>query len=516
MLYFEKADEVFYIVTTDTDTSHEDLQELYRIFKAEHPDKMHMKPYQNGIWDGYIRFFSFLDQVDEVALAPIGLFKKILNYMINYDIEFEIKNDDWGYPKQDLTNFDTWLEELEQGREKKISNRDYQYKGVVKSLAMTRNILVSPTGSGKSLMMYTYIMWILEHGLSDTENVLLVVPSTSLAEQMKGDFIEYGMDPEWISTIYYGQKKNFKVPVVISTWQSLYKYPTEFFDQFSALLVDEAHKAKSTELVYIGESCVNARYRLATTGTIQNNKALLWSIMANFGPVVTTKSTMELVDDGFLTDFYIRNIILNWKRDTTGRKKSFNIDGYDEELEAIITSKDRMTVVVNFIKNMWENREYDDGTLLVMGKRVQYIEDLYEELSEVMDEQIFFIHGGVSTELRSKIIAHVKIHGGIIIANINIMGTGINIPNVFGIIFANPIKSDISILQSIGRSIRLHASKSLATIFDIVDKIPTGNGDNTVYKWLAGKKETYNREDFKYDEVEVRATIRTDEDGNVL
>ena len=513
MLYFEKVDETFFIVSANTDEGRTELRELRRNFRVEHPEKKHIKSYQNGQWDGYIKFIDFLDSSDEIALAPIGLFKMFNEYMIDFDIDFKIKGDRVGINKLDFSNFDEWLDDLEEERDKKITNRKFQYDAVKKLLQYNRAVLTSPTGSGKSLIIYTYIMWILENEFEDGENFLLVVPSTTLVNQMANDFIEYGMPEEWISKIYSGTKKDFTTPLVISTWQSLYKKDNKFFDNFNGLVIDEAHKAKSTEMVYIAENCVNARFRLATTGTLHRNTAFRWSVIANFGPVVDTKTTRELIKDGILTDFDIVNIVLYWKKNNGSKRITFNFNDYQEELEMIVNSTDRMDYIIKQIKNIWNDREYENATLLVMGKRVQYIEDLFVRLQEDMKKDVFFIHGKVSVKDRDKIINHVKNKGGIVIANVNIMGTGINIPNVFGIIFANPIKSDITLLQTIGRSIRLFDDKVKAIIYDFVDKIPSINGMNTTFQWLSNTKiPLYNDEDFYHHEVDTEIIINVDDD----
>ena len=104
------------------------------------------------------------------------------------------------------------------------------------------------------------------------------------------------------------------------------------------------------------------------------------------------------------------------------------------------------------------------------------------------------------------------LHGGLVSANIDILGTGVNIPNVTDVFFVNPIKSDILLLQSIGRSVRRYDGKSLAKIHDFVDKIPVkGVKENTVYSWLAEKKKLYVSKQYKFDVVEVDLMVNKEE-----
>ena len=66
----------------------------------------------------------------------------------------------------------------------KYKPRDYQIQGVHDALKYNRRLLISPTASGKSLMIYGIVRYYVEKKLS----ILIVVPTTSLVEQMYKDF----------------------------------------------------------------------------------------------------------------------------------------------------------------------------------------------------------------------------------------------------------------------------------------------------------------------------------------
>ena len=510
MLVFKKVDEVIFFITVDDVADDGLLQQFYMQFRLEHPNKFFMPSYKNGQWDGIIKFVKYFNSNMDTLIAPIGLMHLYYKYMVYNDIEFRIVDDEFGSLDIDLSNFDTWLDKFESKREKKISKRDYQYNATREALRRSRGVLESPTGSGKSLIIYTYISWILQHDFSEGEKILLVVPNVSLVEQMANDFSEYGFNIDYITRIYSGQVKNFNNPIIISTWQSLYKNDIEFFEQFSGLIIDECHKAKSKKMLYISENCVNARWRLATTGTIQKDKFTKTTIMSNFGDVFNTTSTKKLIDSGFLCDFYIRNIIIKWKKKRTSEKKSFAVDNFHSEYKLVIESIERIIMVEKMIIDIWNKRTTRKSTLLVLSNRVQYIEDIYSDIVEkkgIDENEIFYIHGKIKPKIRSQILEYVSKNGGVIIANIDILGTGINIPNVDTVLFATTQKSEILTLQSIGRSIRLSKGKKYATIIDLTDKIPTGRGPNTIYTWLDYKKDIYSQQGFKYDDIEIELNV---------
>lgn len=525
MLIFQKVDEVYFVCKADKDENDTELQELFYHFSMVHPDKQFMEGYINGVWDGTVRFIEYLDTFKTVALVPIGLFPLVVRKMCDSNIDFEILNNDIGKIDIDFSDFDEWLDRIERVRKDKtlsLRTRAYQYDAVKRALEINRCVIESPTGSGKTLMLYTYVLWILMHQFEEGEKFLIVVPDIDLVKQTIKDFISYGADPEWLEGIYSNTKKTFNKPIIVSTWQSLYRYDVTFFDQFSGLVVDEAHKAKAPQLLYISKNCVNARFRVATTGTLQKNTFMRTSIISNFGMAFKTRTTRELITAGYLSDFYIRNIILQWKKVNSGRTKSFEAGNFAEEYDLILKNEERMDMLVDFVINIWNNRDNENETFLIMGKRVEYLTLFYEKLKKFIPKT-YLIHGKIESDKRVAIKDTVKETGGIVVANITIMGTGINIPNVSHIVFVNPIKSDILILQSIGRSIRLFPGKEMAIIYDIVDKFSVKEkGDCSTFEWLEDKKKIYDSEDFHYDDITVELQMdfkmkkEIDESDNIL
>ena len=71
------------------------------------------------------------------------------------------------------------------------------------------------------------------------DKVLIIVPTTSLVEQMTKDFQDYGWNVKHVHKIYQGRKKETNKKVVISTWQSIYNLPKKWFKQFGTVIGDE-------------------------------------------------------------------------------------------------------------------------------------------------------------------------------------------------------------------------------------------------------------------------------------
>jgi len=503
-LKFTKINEVYFLVEGITSSDIIDIQELYLNFQYMHPNAKFMPAYKNGSWDGEVRFINYLDSNRDKALAPVGLLRPIMEFCSSRQIELIFENGDIGI--RELKHFDKidiyFDKVLNPSLPGKMELRDYQRKAIKQALKIQKATLISPTGSGKSLILYGYIRWILDHEFEENDRLLLVVPNTTLVEQMAKDFIGYGYKRvNNIEKIYHGQEKNFSSQIIISTWQSLYKYEYEFFEQFRGIIIDECHGAKANKLRYVSENCINAEFRLGTTGTLQSDLLERYQVTSHLGTPFRTKTTVELVSEGHLSEFLVKNTVLKWKT-----KEKLELSTFDEEYSAVLKCPERRDLIVNFIQNVYNNEPV--GTFLVLGNRIDYLKDMYAKLKEKYDN-VYLIYGEIKEKDRQVILEKIKKCGGILVANLSILGTGINIPNVFQIVVATPFKSaDILAIQMIGRAIRLYSGKKMATIYDFFDKIPIkGKQHNNIFKWLQVKEDVYRREGYKHNTYQIEMQV---------
>jgi superfamily II DNA or RNA helicase len=333
--------------------------------------------------------------------------------------------------------------------------RDYQIDAVYDALRYNRKLLISPTASGKSLMIYTIVRYFVDN----SKNILLIVPTTSLVEQMVKDFTDYGWDSEeFCHKIYSGKEKNTDKPVVVTTWQSIYNLQRSFYENFDVVIGDEAHQFKSKSLVGIMTKMDNAKYRFGFTGTLDGSQTHKWVLEGLFGPSYKVTQTKELIEKGHLSKLQIKILLL--------KHNSQQFNEYEEEVQYIIGHEKRN----NFIKNLVLDLK---GNSLVLFNRVEsHGQILYELInnSTSKDRKVFFVHGGVDTETREKIREITeKESNAIIVASYGTFSTGINIKNLHNVIFASPSKSRIRNLQSIGRVLRKGDNKTKATLYDIAD-----------------------------------------------
>ena len=461
------------------------LYELADKFTFEVPGAKFSPAYKKKFWDGKIRLIN--TQTGEVYC---GLLDKITTFCDehNYTYEF-VDNTYYGLPFQVNEMISKEGVKDYMNAISSYKPRSYQVEGVYDALRHNRKLLISPTASGKSLMIYAIVRYFVEKG----KNILIVVPTTSLVEQMYKDFADYGWDVgSWCHKIYAGKERETDSQVIITTWQSIYKLPRKYFERFSVVIGDEAHQFKSKSLVSIMTKLHQAKYRFGFTGTLDGSQTHKWVLEGLFGPSYKIIRTEELMVKGHIAKLDINVLLL---------KHSPNkFETYEDEVQYIIGHNRRN----NFIKNLALDLK---GNTLILYARVEgHGQPLYELINNntTDNRHVFFVHGGVDTEDREKVreITEQE-NNAIIVASYGTFSTGINIKNLHNVIFASPSKSRIRNLQSIGRVLRKGNQKTRATLYDIADDISYKSRKNYTLNHLIERIKVYNEENFNYDIVNI-------------
>jgi superfamily II DNA or RNA helicase len=460
-------------------------QELSEYFTFEVPGAKFMPQYRSKHWDGKIRLYS-----NHNGEIYVGLLDKIVSWAkkAEYNIEFKY-NKFYGDPfeENEMISHEGVTDYM-----KSISRhepRDYQINAVYDALKYNRKLLISPTASGKSLMIYSIVRYFTERD----KKILLVVPTTSLVEQMYKDFEDYSWNAEdYCHKIYSGKEKTTDKNVIITTWQSIYNLNRKFFDDFDVVIGDEAHQFKSKSLVGIMTKLDNTKYRYGFTGTLDGSQTHKWVLEGLFGPSYKVTQTKDLIERGHLSKLDIKVLLL--KHD----EHKFN--EYEEEIQYLITHEKRN----NFIKNLVLDLK---GNSLVLFNRVEsHGQPLYELInsSASKDRKIFFVYGGVDVEERERVRAITeKEDNAIIVASYGTFSTGINIKNLHNVIFASPSKSRVRNLQSIGRVLRKGNNKTQAVLYDIADDITYKSRKNYTLNHLIERIKIYNEEKFNYEIIQI-------------
>tara|TARA_B100000900_G_scaffold368051_1_gene344983 strand:+ start:3940 stop:5439 length:1500 start_codon:yes stop_codon:yes gene_type:complete len=482
LIIIEKKNEVYITVDCESDIQ----REISEFFTFYVPGYKFMPAFRNRMWDGKIRLFSQKTKEIYFGLYPyIKAFAEERGYTIvtAKDVDIDNKVD-----REVVTKFSNSLGQ-------KFEARDYQIDAIYHSLKRNRALLLSPTASGKSFIIYSLIRY-YSHLIKEESNnrVLLIVPTTSLVEQMYTDFESYGWNvKKYCHRLYSGYSNQTDKKVLISTWQSLYKLPKEYFKQFGCVFGDEAHLFKSKSLTEIMTKLVDCKYRIGLTGTLDGAHTHKLVLEGLFGAVNKVTSTKKLMDKKQLSNLAVRCLIL---KHSEANAKIVSKGKYQDEIDYLVSSKARN----NFIRNL--ALKIKGNTLVLFQLVEKHGKDLYKSIEDKAekDRKVFYIYGGVETEEREKARAIVENEtNAIIVASYGTFSTGINIKNLHNIIFASPSKSRIRNLQSIGRGLRLGDNKVNATLYDIADDLNYKSKENYTLKHFQERINIYNEEEFDYE-----------------
>ena len=479
-LIIDKINEVYLKIEAEADIR----RELGEYFTFEVPGFKFMPQYRNRVWDGKIRLFSYATGKIYAGLYP---------YIVNWCKENDVQIVD-GSKIQDTKVDDTKLDNLIKALKLPHEVRDYQREAFRYSVEKNRCLLVSPTASGKSLIIYLMLIYNLLR-LKDTkqDKILIIVPTTSLVEQLFKDFKDYGYNSERnVHRIYQGHEKETSKRVVISTWQSVYNLPKKWFGDFGMIIGDEAHLFKSVSLTKLMTKLEKTKYRVGLTGTLDGSKTHKLVLEGLFGAVNKVVSTSELIEKEQLADLKIICLILQHDKIARDFLKDKT---YQEEMDYLVSNEKRNKYIRNLAASL------NGNTLCLFQYVEKHGKQLYETIRErATEKQVFYVYGGVEADERERIREITeKSDNAIIVASYGTFSTGINIRNLHNIIFASPSKSRIRNLQSIGRGLRLKDNNSSATLYDIADDISHNGKENYTLQHFKERINIYNGEDFNYE-----------------
>ncbi len=475
-------------------------QELAEHFCFFVPGYKFMPAYKNRMWDGKIRLYDLRKKT-----LYTGLFKYLYEFAAarSYDVELD-NNSTYGMAgSKNLVDIEALVNELTlTAGGNKIEPRGYQLDALEHALSNGQSLLLSPTASGKSLIIYMAIRFFLE---ASDKNVLLIVPTTSLVEQMYSDFADYSQFDEWnvdenCHKIYAGREKyNIQNRVVITTWQSIYKEKAGWFQHYGMVIGDEAHSFKAKSLTAILEKCTECKFRMGTTGTLDGTQTHQLVLEGLFGPVHKVTTTKKLMDSNDLAKLDINILLLKYADEYCKVKRD-----YQAEMDFIVKYEPRN----NFISNL--AMDCEGNTLILFQYVDKHGKPLHNMLQEkfkkmdIIERRLFYVSGETDVDTREEIRAITEGQDdAIIVASMGTFSTGINIKRLHNIIFASPSKSQIRVLQSIGRGLRKSADGINTKVYDIADDLHWKSKKNYTLVHAAERIKIYAKEKFNYNVYDI-------------
>ncbi len=259
------------------------------------------------------------------------------------------------------------------------------------------------------------------------------------------------------------------------------------------ILVSNCHSLRSPKeaksVIGLIEKTKNAQYRLGLTGTLRDGAINKFQIQGMFGSIYESTTTKALMDRGILTPLKIKNIRIKYPDNIT---KDLNGLEWDDQQNFIESEENpRQLLICDLAKTLPDNT-------LILFRKIDHGNFIYDYLLANTSKKVEYIDGQVNAEDREKIRKDMENKSGmILVASFGTFSEGISVKNLHNIIFASSYKSKIKIMQSIGRSLRLHNSKKSATLYDFSDDF------GHMKKHSEHRTAMYEAEQFSVKEVQV-------------
>jgi len=453
------------------------------------------------IWDGSI---NFIDKRGPFWKIPIGLWSEVLEIGKEYGYEFHIE----GIERLFLTDlkledFKAWVDEFFEDSD--IEPRDYQIEAAWKIVKFRYSVSEIATSSGKTLISFMIFAFLKSQGY--IRKFLMIVPSTNLVIQGTEDFEDYGIDKigSKIQQIGGGSKMREGCDVVIGTFQSLVKKDKDYFEEFDAVFIDEAHHTNSTSIKKIMSNCMHTGWRFGLTGTLtKRGSADHLTIQQYLGPVLVEISPDFLFRNNYATPVAIKIVILDWLspeyKDKLAELKSSSEkmegnDLYNLERKLVISNKARLNYIVDFI-----NKTSKNSLVLFQSVKDEYGRNIWNGIRETnATKEAFYVDGDTNEQLREEYKSRMETgENKVLIATYGTFSTGISINNLHNIFLVESYKSEVLIKQSLGRGMRKMEGKEKVNIIDFVDDFSTVGYKNYLMKHSEARIAIYKNENFDY------------------
>lgn len=452
-LEIQKINNSFCRVLSDENFIHEELYEKFKV-QLEGANQ-----YSRHTHD---RFYD-----KSSGKLPLGLLIDLLQHCKPYQVTLDnsLKN---MIRDVDTDEIDEWISTIKLPFEL----YHYQRKIIMDVIKFRRLVALADTGAGKSAVIYCITRFLVEESVAlDNDNkILILIPNISLRSQIINDFLDYGWGEarSWCQEILPSQSKYSNKKVVISTWQSLQNMDSEYFEQFTSVLVDEAHGASAKEMYKILKNCVNAKDRIGLTGTLSGSEHHRVKVQSMLGPVKRYVETKELQDLGQASKTIVRMINVRYPKKDEDTIKTLD---YMAQVDFLHMHEHRMDTICKMAAELSKS----ENILLIFEKVEKGLERYEQHLIKLgVGDKVRVTTGAVKVSVRDEIKKELEENAGhIYLATWGTLSTGVNIKNLHSLFLCSSSKGLIRVLQTVGRLLRVHPSKNVAKIFDFTDNFET-------------------------------------------
>lgn len=393
-----------------------------------------------------------------------------------------------------------------------ITNRGYQ-KQAIKSVAerfnknYRRALLVMATGTGKTRVSISLVDILTKNNW--VKNVLFLADRTALVRQAKKNFAK--LLPNFsVEELSGNAKLNMDARFMFSTYQTMINYidgkNKEFSTgRFDLIIIDEAHRSIFNKYGAIFDYFDSLLVGLTATPRNEIAKNTYDIFDCESGEPTDEYSLEEAVNDGFLVPYKVNSRSTNILTEGIDRAKlpkneqeefdhifgHSTSDDEDEEtpkeIETKIAGSDIFKKVYN--KNTCD-RMIDD--LMKNGIRTNNGEIIGKTIifaynhkhAQMIVDRFYKMYPKLSATFCQLVDNYVKYADDLVVkfgesqdfriaVSVDMLDTGIDVPEVLNLVFFKVVKSKIKFIQMIGRGTRLckdifgkQNDKEYFTIFD--------------------------------------------------
>lgn len=394
----------------------------------------YMPAFKMGVWDGKQSYFKN-------GRINLGLWREAMRGCKEIEASFILEN------KEDFPlNREVTLEKVQEfckdffkthkiktksGEWIQFMPHDHQIDAAYKILKNRYCMAEVATSGGKSLIISIVMFYTLKN-MDPNAKFLIIVPSITLVTQFYDNIVEYNhgvnnlidMRDKKIDHTLNGEHLPCDIRVeevmsdrprkysgaqnpnvYIGTYQSLEKWPKEFFQQFHTIATDEAHGAKAKTITSILQKTFGYAYsRFGVSGTFpEDDTCEILTIQSVLGPKITEVSAHELKEKGIITPMDIKVVIMNHNDSQFGERMNlikrggYGKDAFDLEKEYIHQSDKRLEFIKKIIDKCQSNT-------LVLFHTIEYGQKIFNKLKdELPDKDFYYIDGEVSGRKREEI-----------------------------------------------------------------------------------------------------------------
>lgn len=468
--------------------------------------------------------------IDEYGRCPIGLWVHVLKAAKSKNINVQLSPALLQYISQFNLGYDLFRKyvdstfknaKTEEGHD--FRPYEYQIEAAHKLIKYKKCTAEISTSAGKTLISFIIFKYMFDK--CAVKKMLYIVPNVDLAKQSIEKYQEYEdcLDVHknnWRAAVLMsGLRKKQREQIenanlIFGTYQSLCKKPYEWFTDFNAVIVDEAHHASNKSCKTILSRCSNLVYAFGVTGTFPKFPAKGYEnliIQSYIGPLVYEFSADRLInEEKRATPIHILFQFLDWASQEEKKKMWLlrkNKDQEDIQAGTKILKDEEMFINSNYtrLKYIGDLSIKIKTNLLVLFGDIKHGggHRVYEYIKENSEKSVYYVDGNTKPENREWFKQQMEddiSQKTVIVASIGTFGEGIDIKNVGTIMIISSSKSERIVRQICGRGLRMSPYKDKTVIIDIVDDLrytETGKQyNNYMYKHYLSRKKIYEEQKF--------------------